>query len=204
MFSTWVVLGVWRREKEKGKVIKICFSGMGTCLCICWLLKPQSTKGGFSRSIFVLCVLGRFQHLLSKQLPHKPTVNGQRGRGLSALLSKKHCQGTSCIKGNGQINLRRETRPFCLSQVFLWEPSSPKRGTGKWRGKGSRAKWGWESVYFRLALEKRRILMYMPISAAPVFYHTLVWFISINCSDVCNTELGRHGHQFPQATDSQM
>lgn len=88
-------------------------------------------------------------------------------------------------------------------KCFFGNPALP-RGTGKWRGKGSRAKWGWESVYFRLALEKRRILMYMLISAAPVFYHTLVWFISINCSDVCNTELGRHGHQFPQATDSQM
>lgn len=87
--SHWVV---WRRLEKGRKRREGSEDGCCGCVYVVCGLQPQSTKGDFSWSVLIACVLGRFQHFLSKQRPHKAEVTSQRGRGLSALASKKTLQ----------------------------------------------------------------------------------------------------------------
>lgn len=84
-YPSLVVWGSLEKGKREGKAVKICFSDVRVCVC---LLITVIQQENFSWSVLINCAVGRFQHLLSKQWPNKPEVNSQRGRGLSALLSK--------------------------------------------------------------------------------------------------------------------
>jgi hypothetical protein len=53
-------------------------------------------------------VLGRFQHLFSKQCPHKPEMNSQRRHGLLAPPSKNTTEEFPRL--NEQINVHAETQ----------------------------------------------------------------------------------------------
>lgn len=104
-------------------------------------------------------VLKIFQHL-SKQWPHKPELHSQRGHGLSALLSKKHCRGTSCIKVNEHINLPVETQALCVShKCFIWN-TALQVGVGEWKGGREGSRKGriglGKRCTVKLALKKKR------------------------------------------------